>query len=83
MKVAEARETIAHARKLAVSATKRERQQVKAISLMIDGDINKAYRLIREHLDEFPRDMLMVRLCQPPAHPRLQRRGQSPTSQRS
>ena len=63
MKAAEARETIAHARKLAVNATKRERQQVKAISLMIDGDINRAYRLIREHLDEFPRDMLMVRLA--------------------
>ena len=63
MKAAEARETIAHAKKLAVNATKRERQQVKAISLMIDGDIIRAYRLIREHLDEFPRDMLMVRLA--------------------
>ena len=62
MKAADARKTIAHARKLAVNATKREQQQVKAISLMIDGDIARAYRLIREHLNEFPRDMLMVRL---------------------
>ena len=62
MKVAEAKQTISHARKLAVNATKRERQQVQAIGLMIDGDIKKAFRLIKEHLDEFPRDMLMVRL---------------------
>ena len=63
MNMADARETIAHARKLAVSATKRERQHVQAISLMIEGDSHKALRLIREHLDEFPRDMLMVRLA--------------------
>ena len=63
MKMAEARKTIAHAKTLAVNATKRERQHVQAISLMIEGDNHKALRLIREHLDEFPRDMLMVRLA--------------------
>ena len=58
-----ARETVARARKLAVNATRRERQQVDAIGLMIEGDNRKMLRLIREHLDDFPRDMLMVRLA--------------------
>ena len=63
MEMAQARETITHAKKLGVNATKRERQHIQAISLMIEGDGHKALRLIREHLDEFPRDMLMVRLA--------------------
>ena len=63
MEMSQAKETISHARTLAVNATRRERQQVKAIGLMIDGDSAKALRLIREHLDEFPRDMLMIRLA--------------------
>ena len=63
MNMAGARETIAHARKLAVNTTKREQQHIQAISLMIEGDGHKTLRLIREHLDEFPRDMLMVRLA--------------------
>ncbi len=61
--MAQAKQTAARARALAVNATKRERQQIQAISLMIEGDSHKALRLIREHLDEFPRDMLMVRLA--------------------
>ena len=63
MNMAGARETIAHARKLAVNTTKREQQHIQGISLMIKGDGHKTLRLIREHLDEFPRDMLMVRLA--------------------
>ena len=63
MNMAGARETIAHARKLAVNSTKREQQHIQAISLMIEGNGHKTLRLIREHLDEFPRDMLMVRLA--------------------
>ena len=58
----EAKRTSAHARALAAGATRRERQQVQAIGLMIDGDHVAALGLVREHLDEFPRDMLMVRL---------------------
>ena len=60
---AEARESAAKAEALAVHATKRERQQVEAIGLMIGGRNDKAYRLIREHLAEFPRDILMLRLA--------------------
>ena len=59
----EAKESVARAKALAVNATKRERQQVEAIGLMVSGRNDKAYRLIQEHLKEFPRDILMVRLA--------------------
>ena len=59
----EAKESVARAEALAVNATKRERQQVEAIGLMVSGRNDKAYRLIQEHLKEFPRDILMVRLA--------------------
>ena len=59
----EAKESVARAKSLAVHATKRERQQVEAIGLMVNGQNDKAYRLIQEHLKEFPRDILMVRLA--------------------
>ncbi len=59
----EARKTVARAKELAVNASRRERQQVEAISLMIHGENGKAFRLIREHLNEFPRDILMLRLA--------------------
>lgn len=58
-----AKEDAARARSLAVRATRRERQQVEAIALMIEGESLKAFRLVREHLADFPRDMLMVRLA--------------------
>ena len=58
-----AKQKIARAKALAVSATRRERQHIVAIDLMIEGENRKALRLLREHLDEFPRDMLMVRLA--------------------
>ena len=60
---AEAREAAARARSLAVRATRRERAHVEAIALMVEGDSRKAYRIVREHLADFPRDMLMVRLA--------------------
>ena len=59
----EAKKSVARAKALAVNATKRERQQVDAIGLMVSGRNDKAYRLIQEHLKEFPRDILMVRLA--------------------
>ena len=58
-----AKQKVARAKTLAVNATRRERQHVDAINLMIEGDNRKTLRLIREHLAEFPRDMLMVRLA--------------------
>ncbi len=62
MEVERAKETAVNAKKIAVNATRRERQQVDAISMVINGENRKALRLIREHLAEFPRDMLMVRM---------------------
>ena len=59
----DAKRTAARAQKLAVNASRRERQQVETISLMINGRNDKAYKLIQEHLKEFPRDILMVRLA--------------------
>ena len=59
----EAKKSVSRAKALAVNATKRERQQVEAIGLMVNGRNDKAYRLIQEHLKEFPRDILMVRLA--------------------
>ena len=59
----EAKKSASHAKALAVHATRRERQQVEAISLMIHGQNEKAYRLIQEHLKEFPRDIMMLRLA--------------------
>ena len=59
----EAKKSAERANALAVNATKRERQQAQAISLMIHGRNDKAYRLIQEHLKEFPRDILMLRLA--------------------
>ena len=59
---AEARESAERARSFAVSASRRERQQIEAIELFINGEGPKALALIREHLAEFPRDILMLRL---------------------
>ena len=61
--IADAKKDAAHARRLAVHATHRERQHVEAVASMVEGDGRKALRLVREHLDDFPRDMLMVRLA--------------------
>ena len=61
--IADAKEEAAVARRLAVRATPRERGHVEAVALMVEGDARKAFRLVREHLDDFPRDMLIVRLA--------------------
>ena len=62
--VAEARECVQQAQALAASASRRERQQVEAIALFITGQGPRAYALIREHLGDYPRDMLMLRVAQ-------------------
>ena len=55
-----AQQAIATARRLGVSATRRERQQIEAIGALVDGDFAGAAGLGREHLGEFPRDARMV-----------------------
>lgn len=63
IRIPEAKESAKRARSLVNDATPRERQAVRAISLMIDGKGPDALALIREHLVEYPRDALMLRLA--------------------
>jgi tetratricopeptide (TPR) repeat protein len=62
--VAEARECVEQARSLATGVSRRERQQIEAIALFVNGQGTSSYALIREHLADYPRDMLMIRLAQ-------------------
>ena len=62
-KAAQAKDTAKHAETLALRATRRERQGVEAISLFIGGQGSKSLALIHEHLAEFPRDALMLRVA--------------------
>src|SRR5262245_43719089 len=62
--VAEAREHAQQAQSLATGVSRREQQQIEAISLFVNGDGPCSYALIREHLTDYPRDILMLRLAQ-------------------
>ena len=62
--VAEARECVQAAQALAASVSRRERQQVEAMALFITGQGPRSYALICEHLADYPRDILMLRLAQ-------------------
>lgn len=59
---AEAKATIKTAVSLASGTTRRERQQVDAISLFVNGKGPQALAAGREHLAEFPRDILLLRV---------------------
>src|SRR5712691_9565372 len=62
--VPEARERAQQALALAPGLSRREQQQIEAIALFVNGQGPRSYALIREHLAEYPRDMLMIRLAQ-------------------
>jgi len=62
--VAEARESAQQAQALAAGGSRRERQQIEAIALFVNGQGPRSYALIREHLADYPRDILMIRLAQ-------------------
>jgi len=59
----EARETVKQALELASGATRRERQQIEAVSRWINGKGPDSIALIKEHLSEFHRDGLLLRLA--------------------
>ena len=61
---AEAREIIKGVQDLSSGVSKRERQQIEAVALWTNGEGPRSVVLVREHLDEFPRDALMLRLAQ-------------------
>ncbi len=63
-KVADARPAAQQARSLATGTSRREQQQIEAIALWTDGKGPESLALIQQHLAEFPRDMLMVRVAQ-------------------
>jgi len=60
----DARKFVQLAKSLAPGTTRREQQQIEIIDLWINGKGSESLGLIREHLAEFPRDMLMVRIAQ-------------------
>jgi tetratricopeptide (TPR) repeat protein len=62
--VAEAREYAQKAQTLAAGVSRRERQQVEAIALFVTGQGPRSYAIIREHLADYPRDILMLRVAQ-------------------
>ena len=56
----EARAAAAQARELCASATRRERQHVEALALAIEGQAARALAATLTHLDEFPRDAMVL-----------------------
>ncbi len=55
-----AREAAGAAREVATATTRREQQHVNAIALAIEGNSAAALAATREHLDEFPRDAMVL-----------------------
>jgi hypothetical protein len=62
--VPEARERAQQAQSLAPGLSRREQQQIEAIGLFVNGQGPRSYALIREHLADYPRDILMIRVAQ-------------------
>ena len=61
--MAEAKASVGRASALAPGISRRERQHVEAISLFVNGKGPQSLALIREHLAEFPRDALILRVA--------------------
>jgi tetratricopeptide (TPR) repeat protein len=57
---ATARTAVEAARRLVTGATRRERQHVEALSVIVGGETARGLGLIEEHVKEFPRDALLV-----------------------
>ena len=60
----EARNCGARARELAPGISRREQQQIEAVTKWIIGDGPKAMPIIHQHMQEFPKDVFMIRLAQ-------------------
>jgi tetratricopeptide (TPR) repeat protein len=59
----EAKAAAARARSLTGAISRRERQHVEAIGILLDGDAPGALAAVRAHLTEFPRDALVLSLA--------------------
>ena len=62
MEFTEARARAARARQLAATATRRERQHIEITAAAIEGHPGAALTGAEQHLDEFPRDALVLSL---------------------
>jgi tetratricopeptide (TPR) repeat protein len=62
-RVPEARAAVARARGLVGGLSRRERQHVEAIGLLLDGNGPAALAAVRAHVAEFPRDALVLSLA--------------------
>jgi hypothetical protein len=62
MEVTEARAKAAHARQLAATASERERQHVEIMAAAIEGQPKLALTAAEQHIEEFPRDALVLSL---------------------
>jgi hypothetical protein len=62
MEIAEARAGAARARELAAAASPRERRHVEIIAATIEGQPKAATSGAEQHLEEFPRDVLILSL---------------------
>lgn len=60
MDISAARAVMAHARTLANGLSAREDSHVNALGLLIDGKIKQAIPAIREHVEQYPRDVLVA-----------------------
>ena len=60
----EAKERIEVARALSTAVSARGGRQVEAVGLLVDGRGRRSLAVLKEHLAEYPRDMLMLRLSQ-------------------
>ena len=63
-RMTEAKASVDRATSLAARITRREQQQIEVIKLVVDGDGCGALALLQEHIAEFPRDALLLRLAQ-------------------
>ena len=61
-RVEEAKESVKSAQSLTAGISRREQQQVEAISLFINGQGPQSLALLGEHLSEYPRDASMLQL---------------------
>ena len=62
--VPQAKETMQRAHETQAGVSQRERQQIELIDLWMKGEGHKATARLRDHLAEYPRDCMMIRLAQ-------------------
>ncbi len=60
----EAKENVGRAQALASGMSDREKRQIEALSLWINNKGPQSLALLREHLNDYPRDTFMLRLAQ-------------------